>query len=76
MRFFSVSFDNINCINLIENETVVLEIQCQSSSSMKSDIDTMLTTAGKDPVTDDELNIIRSEIDKIIQIQEKLKETQ
>lgn len=76
MRFFSVSFDNINCINLIENETVVLEIQCQSSSSMKSDIDTMLTTAGKDPVTDDELNIIRSEIDKIIQIQEKLKEKQ
>lgn len=61
---------------MIENETVVLEIQCQSSSSMKSDIDTMLTTAGKDPVTDDELNIIRSEIDKIIQIQEKLKEKQ
>lgn len=76
MRFFSVSFDNINCINLIENETVVLEIQCQSSSSMKSDIDTMLSTAGKDPVTDDELDIIRSEIDKIIQVQEKLKETQ
>ena len=76
MRFFSVSFDNINSINLIENEIVVLEIVYQSSSSMKSDIDAILTPAGKDPVTDNELEVIRAEIDKIIQIKEKLKETQ